>query len=266
LDSLAIKHAGHSGRFFSDFKRELKKQDFLKQIMQETKSEFYDLMNACENKTPVERDPRNVSDFADFVFDAEGITSAFYDSYKWARINRPKYSKWDALKAAKSCFARHTKLMLATDEKPFFQNYLFFQTINEQFNLGYSLRYIRDYAWQKSRPKFKPGKVPSRSGNSDQIREDYKRLLGIVSPPFEKQTGASRKKTIKKYPAIESAIDFVNRQLDESKQLDEDEFIDVCFKCRKARRVAIILTAHLHDKSIATIERAIGQRKKAHPA
>jgi hypothetical protein len=282
----------NNSRFFHEFERELENPNFVQRLAQEMYANFFSSATTVKpsaekrigtksaerykiktfrrtySNLKVEKlwidDPPDEYD-RDHLLDTliEDITpqypfasSYFHGFYNWAREQKDlKLSKLKALEIAKGC---HVKMLIikrdsSHNQTPFFSDFAFFQAINQHCKLGYPPQKLRDDLWNHHRLKFKPGQKPSSPIRSSKITNDYKRILDIFSPAFDKTTKLSNKNGV----FLEKKVKEVNKRIAGKAMIDETKAQDKFFTCRNAKRFAIILTAALHNKSISTIERAI---------
>ncbi len=192
-------------------------------------------------------------------------STIFHAFYHWARTQEtPKYSKLEALDIAKGCYVKH--LLIPSNSTPFpfpyHEEYAFVLAINQHCNLGYSAQQIRNKILNALTPKFKPGPKPSSPTKSITIMADYQKILDIFSPGFNPECRLSTKNSRFFFDAIRR----VKEHAAKDTEIDEWQFHDIFFTCRKAERFATKLTAHLYNVSVSTIERAIKHRNNSRPA
>jgi hypothetical protein len=289
-----------SSRFFHEFERELEDPNFVKRLAQEMYADFFSSATAVKppaakrigsksaegfrikkfkrtypnlkvgkifiENVPDEHDPGHLLDtlIEDINPQYHFASSYFHGFYNWAREQKGlKLSKSRALEIAKGCHVKMLVIMHGSHQNqiPFFNDFAFFQAINQHCMLEYPPQQLRDDLWNYHRLKFKPGQKPVSPLKSDKLANDYKCILDIFSPAFDNRTNLSRKTS----DFYEKAIARVNKQVAGKEKIDKDQFWDEFINGRKANRFAIKLTARLNDKSDETIERAIGLRKKHTP-
>jgi hypothetical protein len=277
VNSRAIEYVSISKKFFLDFKRELKEPSFMRKITDDILAEFERLFNLPGPKNSdifyppnpddpaFKDDPRNILGFTMFHgMSAETDIQVFFHGFYECAVGQKdsNYSKWDALKTAKSSQAK-MMVYIADNYEDFFAHFYdaaFYQSIDGKCEFGNSSREVRNKLWQRHQLKLKSGKKPSKSPLSKKILSSYTLLLKKLSPAFKSSPHLSSKIIIKKDLLVESVVEWVSSRNPREK-FDTYVLAGKCIRFRKPERIAIYLLKHMYGVSISTVERSISIRK-----